>query len=279
MGVVILERQEPRRRFDFSAITPDDVVIMPAFGVTIDDFTALRDMGCVLVDTTCGSVLNVWKRVESYARDGFTSRHPRQVLSRGDARDGVAGAEARRGALPRRAQHGRGARRLRFHRGEDERGRGRSRRSAARGVAGLRSRARPAAHRRREPDDDARARIAGDRRGGRRGDRACTRRPTARAADFRSFDTICSATQERQDAVRELLDGGVDLMVVIGGFNSSNTISLAALCAERVPTYHIESIDGDRSGRRGRSTTGRRGSRTARRTSSTGFRTARCESA
>jgi 4-hydroxy-3-methylbut-2-enyl diphosphate reductase len=64
----------------------------------------------------------------------------------------------------------------------------------------------------------------------------------ARAAEFRSFDTICSATQERQDAVRELLDtdGGVDVMVVIGGFNSSNTISLAALCTDRVPTYHIE---------------------------------------
>jgi len=69
----------------------------------------------------------------------------------------------------------------------------------------------------------------------------------ARASDFRSFDTICSATQERQDAVRELLEpgrdgrAGVDVMVVIGGFNSSNTISLAMLCAERVPTYHIES--------------------------------------
>jgi len=66
----------------------------------------------------------------------------------------------------------------------------------------------------------------------------------ARATDFRSFDTICSATQERQDAVRELLDEGVDVMVVIGGFNSSNTISLASLCAEQVPTYHIESSSG-----------------------------------
>jgi 4-hydroxy-3-methylbut-2-enyl diphosphate reductase len=62
----------------------------------------------------------------------------------------------------------------------------------------------------------------------------------ARTASFRSFDTICSATQERQDAVRELLDEHVDVMIVIGGFNSSNTISLAALCADRVPTYHIE---------------------------------------
>jgi 4-hydroxy-3-methylbut-2-enyl diphosphate reductase len=65
-----------------------------------------------------------------------------------------------------------------------------------------------------------------------------------RGTNFRSFDTICSATQERQDAVMSLLEESasepLDAMVVIGGFNSSNTISLAALCADRVPTYHIE---------------------------------------
>ena len=61
-----------------------------------------------------------------------------------------------------------------------------------------------------------------------------------RTANFRTFDTICSATQDRQDAVQELLQEPLDAMVVIGGYNSSNTISLAALCAERVPTYHIE---------------------------------------
>jgi 4-hydroxy-3-methylbut-2-enyl diphosphate reductase len=66
----------------------------------------------------------------------------------------------------------------------------------------------------------------------------------ARARDFRTFDTICSATQERQDAVLELLREPLNAMVVIGGFNSSNTISLAALCAERVPTYHVESASG-----------------------------------
>jgi 4-hydroxy-3-methylbut-2-enyl diphosphate reductase len=65
----------------------------------------------------------------------------------------------------------------------------------------------------------------------------------AGTSDFRSFDTIGSATQERQDAVKELLQERLDVMIVIGGFNSSNTISLAALCAERVPTYHIESPD------------------------------------
>jgi 4-hydroxy-3-methylbut-2-enyl diphosphate reductase len=57
---------------------------------------------------------------------------------------------------------------------------------------------------------------------------------------FRSFDTICSATQDRQDAVAALLDERpLDLMVVIGGYNSSNTCNLARICEPRVPTFHI----------------------------------------
>jgi 4-hydroxy-3-methylbut-2-enyl diphosphate reductase len=65
---------------------------------------------------------------------------------------------------------------------------------------------------------------------------------------FRAFDTICSATQERQDAVLEMLDaGGLDVMIVIGGYNSSNTQALARMCAPRVTTYYIDSplcVDG-----------------------------------
>jgi 4-hydroxy-3-methylbut-2-enyl diphosphate reductase len=60
------------------------------------------------------------------------------------------------------------------------------------------------------------------------------------ADHFRAFDTICSATQERQDAVLDLLARErLDLMLVVGGYNSSNTCNLARICAERVPTYHI----------------------------------------
>jgi 4-hydroxy-3-methylbut-2-enyl diphosphate reductase len=66
---------------------------------------------------------------------------------------------------------------------------------------------------------------------------------------FRAFDTICSATQDRQDAVLRMLGGSpLDVMVVIGGFNSSNTQALARICAARLPTYHIDGpdcIDGD----------------------------------
>src|ERR671922_799152 len=71
MGITIL--RPGNGAFDYSQVSPEDVVILPAFGVTIRDFETLRDIGCVVVDTTCGSVLNVWKRVESYAKDGFTA--------------------------------------------------------------------------------------------------------------------------------------------------------------------------------------------------------------
>ena len=61
---------------------------------------------------------------------------------------------------------------------------------------------------------------------------------------FRAFDTICSATQERQDAVLTMLaDETLDLMVVVGGYNSSNTCNLARICAEKLPTFHIADPD------------------------------------
>jgi 4-hydroxy-3-methylbut-2-en-1-yl diphosphate reductase len=65
------------------------------------------------------------------------------------------------------------------------------------------------------------------------------------SAHFRAFDTICSATQDRQDAVVAMLaERALDAMIVIGGYNSSNTCNLARLCAARVPTYHIADPSG-----------------------------------
>jgi len=238
MGVEILTRSEPTGAFDFTHLTPEDVVLMPAFGVTIDDFNALRTVGCILVDTTCGSVLNVWKRVESYARDGFTAlihgkyyheetratasqvrKYPNGhyliVRNMDEARlvcdfiEGRAAAEAVMQTFGRAVSPGfdpvRHLQRI---------GVANQTTMLARESLAIASEVGDAIERARGAD--------------------------ARATDFRSFDTICSATQERQDAVRELIDEGVDVMLVIGGFNSSNTMSLAALCAAVVPTYHIE---------------------------------------
>jgi 4-hydroxy-3-methylbut-2-en-1-yl diphosphate reductase len=72
MGIVFLH-PDGDGRLRLRRDHPEDVVILPAFGATVDDFRRLQAIGCILVDTTCGSVLNVWKRVEQYARDGFTA--------------------------------------------------------------------------------------------------------------------------------------------------------------------------------------------------------------
>ena len=240
MGIEILLPREGQ--FDFSGVTPDDVVILPAFGVTIHDFEELRQIGCILVDTTCGSVLNVWKRVESYARDGFTAvihgKHyheetratASQVRKHGDGPylivrdmaeahlvcDYIEG-RADATALMTRLGH---AASPEFDPARDLQRIGVANQTTM--LAG---------------ESLAIAAAIGDAIGRAKG-------PEARGRDFRTFDTICSATQERQDAVKELLRESLDAMVVIGGFNSSNTISLAALCAEQVPTYHVESPEG-----------------------------------
>ena len=90
-------------------------------------------------------------------------------------------------------------------------------------------------------------------------DAIATARPSS-ATHFRAFDTICSATQERQDAVDRAARRAsrLDLMVVIGGYNSSNTCNLARICAERVPTFHIADPECLRLGRRDPAPSGRR---------------------
>lgn len=241
MGIEILAPSQDDRGkpvFDYSGVSTEDVVILPAFGVTMRDFETLRGLGCVVVDTTCGSVLNVWKRVESYARDGFTAlihgkhyheetratasqveRYPggqylvvRDMSEAQLVCDYIEGSGTRAELMARLA------------------------RGASAGFD-------PDVHLRRIGVANQTTMLARESLAiGEEVGRAIARRfgEDYRAANFRTFDTICSATQDRQDAVLELLRESVDVMVVIGGYNSSNTISLAALCAERVPTYHIE---------------------------------------
>jgi 4-hydroxy-3-methylbut-2-enyl diphosphate reductase len=236
MGIVFLRPSD--KGFDYSEVEPADVVILPAFGVTIHDFETLRAKGCVMVDTTCGSVLNVWKRVDAYARDGLTSlihgkyyheetratasqveKYPGGtylvVRNMGEAEDVIAYLEGRGDRAAFLAKYAHAAspafdpdvhlRRI----GVANQTTMLARESLAIGeaVGAAMERVHGAAH---------------------------------RAAHFRTFDTICSATQDRQDAVNALLEEPLDVMLVIGGYNSSNTISLAALCAERVRTFHVE---------------------------------------
>ncbi|MEE9230967.1 MAG: 4-hydroxy-3-methylbut-2-enyl diphosphate reductase [Acidobacteriota bacterium] len=226
----------------YAGVGAEDVVIIPAFGVPVRDLDLLRKRGCILVDTTCGSVLNVWKNVDRYAREGFTS-----IIH------GKYWHEETR-ATASRAQAPEGGHYLVL----------RDLQETAETAAVITGEADPEAFAERQRDatspgfDPARhleriglanqttmlssesleiSEVLRKAMLQRWGEAETARR-------FRAFDTICSATQERQDAVLELLEEKLDLMIVVGGFNSSNTSHLAEIAARRFPAYHIEDASG-----------------------------------
>ena len=224
--------------FDYAVVTAADVVILPAVGVTMADFTTLRERGCVVVDTTCGSVLNVWKRVEAYAKDGFTAlihgkyyhEETRATASQvekfpggtylvvrnmDEAHDVTAYIEGKGDRTAFMAKYGRAAS---AHFDPDVH-------LTRIGVAN-------------QTTMLARESLAIGEEVGKM--MAAAHGEAYRAQNFRTFDTICSATQDRQDAVNALLQDPPDVMIVVGGYNSSNTMSLAVICAEQVRTYHVE---------------------------------------
>ncbi len=227
--------------FDFSHLTEEDVVVMPAFGVTMGDFSALRDIGCVLVDTTCGSVLLVWKRVESYARDGFTALiHGKHYHE-----------ESRATASQVRRYEG-GTYIIVRDMAEAEilcdYVAGRPQRLSRKDFVEHFSEKTSAGF---DPDIDLlkigvanqTTMLANESMaiGAKVRDAMVEVRGEANAEEnFRSFGTICSATQERQDAIQKMMDEGPpEVMIVIGGYNSSNTDHLAHLCRDFTVTYHI----------------------------------------
>jgi 4-hydroxy-3-methylbut-2-enyl diphosphate reductase len=219
-------------------LTPEDVVILPAFGVTIEMLSTLSARGCTLVDTTCGSVLNVWKNVRRYTKDGFTSvihgKHWHEE-TQATASQALQSAHGRylvvfdqtEAALVCDYIRGRGDRAAFLTRFRDAVSRGFDP-DVDLGRIGLANQTTMLMSESLEIGEMFRAAML-ERYG-----------EEAMAERYRAFDTICSATQDRQDAVIRLLhDERLDLMIVIGGYNSSNTCNLAHICAEHVPTYHI----------------------------------------
>ena len=227
---------------DRTTLGHDDVVILPAFGVSVDDMVRLDRQGCTLVDTTCGSVLTVWKNVKRYAQDGFTS------IIHGKLHHEETRATASQASLFPDGHYlvvldkGEAAEVCRYIVEGGDRW-------------AFLERFGPAASPGFDPDrhllrigcaNQTTMLMAESLEIGEMFRAAMEARHGASAVDdvFRSFDTICSATQERQDAVIALLDEApLDLMVVIGGYNSSNTCNLAKICAERCPTFHIAEAD------------------------------------
>ena len=232
---------DPSGVFDFDDLTADDVVILPAFGVTLRYFDRLREVGCILVDTTCGSVLHVWKRVDEYARDGFTALI-----------HGKASHEESRATASQVDKHPNGKYIIVRDMEEatlvcdyiaDRPGHldrdGFVRHFITKASTGF------------TPDRDLqRIGVANQTTmlakeslaiGGRVRAAMVERFGEENAAShYRSFGTICSATQERQDAVVKMMADAPDLMIVIGGYNSSNTNHLAHMCRQHTTTFHVE---------------------------------------
>ena len=224
------------------ALTPNDVVILPAFGVTMELLEELDRRGCTLVDTTCGSVLNVWKNVKRYAADGFTSViHGKYWHEETRATASQASHEAS-GHYLVVLNRDEATEVCRYVRGGGDR---------AAFLAGFEHAISPGF----DPDRDLQrigcanqtTMLSSESLAIGEMIRAAMRDrygEAEMAARFRAFDTICSATQDRQDAVAALLEEQpLDLMIVIGGYNSSNTCNLARICEPRLPTYHIAEAD------------------------------------
>ncbi|GMR22103.1 MAG: 4-hydroxy-3-methylbut-2-enyl diphosphate reductase [Acidobacteriota bacterium] len=224
----------------FSAVAADDVVLLPAFGVSTVELEILAIKRAILVDTTCGSVMNVWKNIERYAMEGFTSlvhgkywhEETMATISRATSGGGhylVVRDMVEAEIVCDYIENGGDANNflVRFQQAVSE-GFDADTHLQRLGVANQTTML----------SSDSLAIAARLRESMKRrfGEAELENR-------FRSFDTICSATQERQDAVIDLCEEGVDLMLVIGGYNSSNTNHLAEICRGRFPAYHIADSD------------------------------------
>jgi len=233
MGIVSLPWQEMNESYD--ALTEDDVVIVPAFGAPTSFMEKISERGCYVVDTTCGDVMKVWRRVRGYAKEGVTS-----IIH------GKAGHEETR-ATASRAQ------------GEDGKGHYlvvltlsdidyvcdylRQGGDKAAFLEKFKDAVSPGfdpdVHLQRVGVANQTTMLKSETEEIQRRVRQAIVERDGDATNFQVFDTICGATQERQDALFEMLRKPMDLLLVVGGYNSSNTTHLVEIGEQQLPTFFI----------------------------------------
>jgi 4-hydroxy-3-methylbut-2-enyl diphosphate reductase len=236
MGIVTIASKPSEEEID--QLNPEDIVIIPAFGTEVATRSKLEAKGCLFVDTTCGDVMSVWKRVRQYSKDSVTSIihgkawHEETMATSSQARasgrghylvvftlaetDYVCDYIVSGGNKDEFLQKFKGA----YSAGFDP-----DLHLEAIGVANQTTML-------RGETEDVQRRL-----------KAAMIRKYGEAAlpqHFRFFDTICGATQDRQDALEKLLHEPLDLLLVIGGYNSSNTSHLAEMGEAKLPTYFIK---------------------------------------
>ena len=219
---------------DFSVVDEGDVVILPAFGASVNEMQLLNDLGCTIVDTTCPWVSKVWNSVEKHKKRSYTSiihgkyHHEETVATSSFAEKYLVVLNLEE------AQYVAdyilyGGNKEEFLKKFDQ--------ASSPGF---------------DPDVDLdKVGIANQttmlksetEQIGKLFERTMLEKygPTEFNNHFMSFNTICDATQERQDAMFDLVKENLSLLVVIGGFNSSNTTHLQEIGIEYgIPSYHID---------------------------------------
>lgn len=228
------------REAEINDLTAEDVVIVPAFGTDVATLARIKERGCQIVDTTCGDVMSVWKRVRQNAKDDMTS-----IIH------GKAAHEETKATASRAMSGGQGHYLVVLTLADtdyvcDYIRRGGDKAAFLQRFAGAHSEGfDPELHLKRVGVANQTTMMRGETEEVQRRIAAAVRdRDGAeRAAEsFRFFDTICGATQERQDALRDMLvsrEAPMNLLIVVGGYNSSNTSHLAEMGEHELPTFFI----------------------------------------
>ena len=235
MGIRFLSG--PNKVADIDDLGADDIVIIPAFGREVATLEKLKAKGCQFVDTTCGDVMSVWKRVRNYAKEEVTSiihgkayhEETKATSSQATSKNGhylvVLTLQETDYACDYIENGGDKKEFLKKFEGAFSEGFNPDQHLKAVGVANQTTMM-------RGETEEVQHRIKA----------AIERKYGAAKVDshFRFFDTICGATQERQDALGVLLQKPMDLLLVIGGYNSSNTAHLAEMGEGVLPTFFIK---------------------------------------
>lgn len=236
MGIVTIAGK-PKDE-EINQLRPDDIVIIPAFGTEVSTREKLEEKGCLFVDTTCGDVMSVWKRVRQYSKDTVTSIihgkawHEETMATSSQARASGTGHYLVVFTLAETdyvcnyiLNGGDKAEFLKKFKGAYSEGFDPDLHLNAIGVANQTTMLRGETEEVQRRLKAAMAKKFGE---------------PELAKHFRFFDTICGATQDRQDALEKLLRDPLDLLLVIGGYNSSNTSHLAEMGEARLATYFIK---------------------------------------
>lgn len=236
MGIQIISPKPTEQ--ELARLKSGDAVIIPAFGTEVGTRKAIEDKGCILVDTTCGDVMSVWKRVRQYSKENVTS-----IIH------GKAKHEETKATTSQARAYGSGHYLVVFTLAETDYVcnyilNGGNKAEFLEKFKGAYSAG-------FDPDIHLRAVGVANQTTMLRGETEEVQRRIQAAMikkhgqdhsekHFRFFDTICGATQDRQDALQKLLREPMDLLIVIGGYNSSNTSHLAEMGEAKLPTYFIK---------------------------------------